>query len=78
MEPADTERTINGRFELDLSVGRNLKLTVFNLEKDTNIGSMELVGPDGQIANQILFDGSTASVNVDAAQVKECGILHFF
>lgn len=67
---ADRKRKIEGRFKVDLSVGRNLKLKVFNLEKADNIGSMDLTGPYGQSASQIEYDGTTASVVIPFAQVN--------
>ena len=68
---ADRKRKIEGHFKVDPSVGRNLKLKVFNLEKREIIGSMELTGPNGQSSSLIQYDGSTATVSIALAQTGE-------
>jgi hypothetical protein len=56
--------------EVDPTVGRNLKLSVFNLENKDNLESIELKGPDGDITNNFDFDTSTATVTVVLAKVR--------
>ena len=67
---ADRQGVVDGQFKVDPTVGRQLKMTLFNLDKTALVGSMELTGPNGQKADTIAVDGTTASVTVDLAQVK--------
>lgn len=61
---------IEGSFNVDPSVGQNLKLTVFNLEKLTNLESMELMDPEGNVVTNVEQHGTTtASVTVPLAKV---------
>jgi hypothetical protein len=60
---------IEGCFDVDATVGRNLKLSVFNLENRDNVISMQLKGPSNEVFNQIHFDTTTATVTVALAQV---------
>ncbi|XP_057365310.1 calcium-activated chloride channel regulator 4-like [Daphnia carinata] len=67
---ADQSTTdIDGGFDVDPTVGRNLKLSIFNLEKLTNLESMELTAPDGNVTNTIDYETTTASVTVDLAMI---------
>lgn len=66
---ADEPRHVEGQFEVDLSVGSNLRLIVFGLGKKSSIGSMKLTGPDGQSADRVEYDGSAAFVKIDLAKV---------
>lgn len=57
---------------MDLSIGRHLKLKLYNLEDADNLISMELSSPNNQdewIGQQIEFDGSTAFITLESAQV---------
>ncbi|KAI9559825.1 hypothetical protein GHT06_013832 [Daphnia sinensis] len=68
--PADQSTTdINGGFDVDPTVGRNLKLSVFNLEKLANLESIELTAPDGNVISKIDYATTTASVTVDLAMI---------
>ncbi|KAK4030134.1 Uncharacterized protein APZ42_033003 [Daphnia magna] len=61
---------IEGSFNVDPSVGQNLKLTVFNLEKQTNLDSMELMDPEGNVVTNVEQHGTTtASVTVPLAKI---------
>uniref|UniRef100_A0A0P6FLQ1 Calcium-activated chloride channel regulator 4, 30 kDa form n=1 Tax=Daphnia magna TaxID=35525 RepID=A0A0P6FLQ1_9CRUS len=60
---------INGGFDVDPTVGRNLKLSIFNLEKLANLESMELTAPDGNVVSKIDYQTTTASVTEDLAMV---------
>ena len=57
--------------EVDQTVGRNLKLSVFNLENEESLESIELKGPDGDITNNFDFDTNTATVTVALARVQQ-------
>ena len=68
----DTD-TIEDHFKVDLSVGRHLKLKLYNLEDADNLISMELSSPDDQdewFGQQIEFAGSTAFISLESAQVN--------
>ena len=52
-------------------MGRNLKLSVFNLENRNNVESMKLKGPSDDVFDRIDFDTSTATVTVALAQVYQ-------
>lgn len=67
---AETLWPIEGSFDVDATVGRNLKLSVFNLENRDNVESMQLRGPANEVFNKIVFDTSTATVTVALAQVS--------
>ena len=70
MVRTDGGLTIAGQFKVDFTVGRNLKLTIFNLEDVDNVVSMELMGPDGiMYGGQMVFDGTTASISTELAEV---------
>lgn len=58
-----------GYFDIDDAVGRNLKLSVYNVEKKSLIRSIELLGPDGRVFDNIEFESSTAFVTVQFAEV---------
>ena len=60
---------LEGDFSVDVSVGRNLKLRVVNLEKKENVISIELNGPNGEKEDQFEFEGTTASVQIEMAEV---------
>lgn len=61
---------LEAEFNVDPTLGRNLKLSVFNLESRESVLAMVLVGPEDQAADtEIDFDTTTASVKVDLAKV---------
>ncbi len=57
-------------FDVDSTVGRNLKLRVFDLVNKKSVKSIELTGPDGDVVNNFVFDASTATLTVDLAKVQ--------
>jgi hypothetical protein len=57
-------------FDVDETVGRNLKLSVFNLDNKKSVKSIELTGPDGNVVNNFVFDTTTATLTVDLAKVN--------
>jgi hypothetical protein len=57
--------------EVDPTVGRNLKLDVFNLDNQESVESIELTGPDGSVFSNFEFDTSTATTTVKLAEVKK-------
>jgi calcium-activated chloride channel regulator 3/4 len=57
-------------FDVDSTVGRNLKLRVFDLVNKKSVKSIELTGPDGDVVNNFVFDASTATLTVDLAEVQ--------
>ena len=57
-------------FDVDETVGRNLKLSVFNLDNKKSVKSIELTGPDGDVVNNFVFDTTTAILTVDLAKVN--------
>ena len=61
---------VEAKFNVDPTLGRNLKLSVFNLDSDKSVLTMVLVGPEDQAADtKFDFDTTTASVKVDLAKV---------
>lgn len=56
-------------FEVDLTVGRNLKLSVYNLIDRNALLGLKLIGPNGQEEDKIKFDSVTASITIDSANV---------
>ena len=68
---ASARRSVEGCFDVDATVGRNLKLSVFNLENRNNVESMKLKGPSDDVFDRVDFDTSTATVTVALAQVYQ-------
>ncbi|XP_046655991.1 calcium-activated chloride channel regulator 4-like isoform X2 [Daphnia pulicaria] len=66
---ASNSTSIEGCFDVDDTVGRNLVLSVFNLDDRNSLESMQLSGPTNEIYDQIDFDTSTATVTVALAKV---------
>ena len=66
----ELKTSLEDEVEVDPTVGRNLKLSVFNLDNRDGVESIELTGPDGVVVNNFQFDTSTATVTVELAQVK--------
>ncbi|KAI9559824.1 hypothetical protein GHT06_013831 [Daphnia sinensis] len=67
---ANKVTNVEGSFNVDPMVGHNLKLTVFNLEKQTNLESMHLVDPQGNVFSSFEWQGTTAaSVTVNLAKM---------
>ena len=63
-------RTYIGYFDVDSTVGRNLKLSVFNVGKKSLIGFLKLSGPNKKAADNFVYDSDTsASVTVSLAEV---------
>ena len=60
--------------EVDPTVGRNLKVDVFNLDNQESVESIELTGPDGSVFSNFEFDTSTATTTVKLAEVKKSNL----
>jgi hypothetical protein len=69
VEDKDLKTNLADTFEVDPTVGRNLKLKVFNLDGEDSVESIELTGPDGNVTKNIEFVSNTATVTVALAQV---------
>ncbi|XP_057365305.1 calcium-activated chloride channel regulator 4-like [Daphnia carinata] len=69
VEASKFKMNINGNFVVDPTVGRNLKLSIFNLEKLTNLQSVELTAPDGNVISKLDYETTTASVTADLAMI---------
>jgi calcium-activated chloride channel regulator 4 len=61
---------LTDEFVVDDTVGRNLKLSVFNLDDEMSVESVELTGPDGDVVNNFVFDTTTATLTVELAKVN--------
>jgi hypothetical protein len=61
---------LTDEFVVDETVGRNLKLSVFNLDDEMSVESVELTGPDGDVVNNFVFDTTTATLTVELAKVN--------
>jgi len=74
-ETTSVERRIEGCFDVDDTVGRNLILSAFNLDFRNSVESMQLTGPNNDVYDQIDFDTSTATVTVALAKVFKFKLL---
>ncbi|EFX71592.1 hypothetical protein DAPPUDRAFT_326968 [Daphnia pulex] len=62
---------LTDEFDVDETVGRNLKLSVFNLDDEMSVESVELTGPDGDVVNNFVFDTTTATLTVELAKIGQ-------